>query len=314
MASAYLVTGGAGFIGCNIVRGLVRQRQSVVVLDNLSTGQRSNLRDVEKRIRFIKGDIRDMPTVQRAARGVQYVLHQAALRAVERSVDDPRATNDTNITGTLNVLLAARDEGVRRVVFASSSSVYGSSRSSPQTEQQVPNPQSPYALTKLAGEHYCRLFSALYGLSTVSLRYFNVFGPYQNPESKYSAVIPILVHHLLQSEAPQIHWHGRQSRDFTFVANVVQANLKAAASDKIVNGGVYNIGTGQTTSVNTLYAELQKLLGTALKSKHGQKRPGDVLRTWADIGRARRDIGYQPTVSFAEGLVQALEWYKANRL
>ncbi|MBI4021827.1 MAG: NAD-dependent epimerase/dehydratase family protein [Candidatus Andersenbacteria bacterium] len=310
--ATYLVTGGAGFIGSNVVRELVRRRQKVVVLDNLVTGKRENLAEVWPRIRFIAGDIRDLDTVAKAMRHVTYVLHQAALRAVERSVDDPRATNDTNITGTLNVLLAARENRVRRVVFASSSSVYGGTSAGRQTEAMLLKPASPYALTKLAGENYCRLFSDLFGLFTVSLRYFNVFGPYQNPESKYSAVIPIFVQHLRRGEPPEIHWHGRQSRDFTYVDNIVAANLLAATGRRVRSGEVYNIGNGRTTSVRELYDALQALLGSAIEPRRGRKRRGDVLRTFADVRKARRDFGYVPSVTFADGLARAIAWYKAN--
>lgn len=308
----YLITGGAGFIGCNIARELVRRRQEVTVLDNLSTGSLKNLADIKKRINFIKGDIRDLSTVARAFRGVDYVLHQAALRAVERSVDDPRATNDNNITGTLNVLLAARDSGVKRVVYASSSSVYGDIKEPRQVETLSPRPASPYALSKLAGEHYCRLFSELYGLKAVSLRYFNVFGPYQNPESKYAAVIPVFVKQLMAGKAPDIHWHGRQSRDFTYVDNVVQANLLAAKAKKVKLGETYNIGNGENTSINELYRVLQELLGISVEPKRTGKRAGDVLKTYADIGKAKRDLGYEPTVSFREGLAKSIEWYREN--
>ena len=308
----YLVTGGAGFIGSNIVLELVRRRHEVVVLDDLSTGKLANLEDVRGKIRFIEGDIRDLATVERVSRDADYVFHQAALRAVERSVDDPRVTNDTNITGTLNVLLAARDLGVRRVVFASSSSVYGDVKEPRQVETLPPCPESPYALSKLTGEHYCRLFSKLYGLETVSLRYFNVFGPRQNPESKYSAVIPILVEHLMRGRVPDIHWHGRQSRDFTYIANVVQANLKAATSKSVKPGEVYNIGNGENISVNALYNKLQGFLGTSFKPRRTAKRAGDVLKTFADIRKAKRDIDYVPSVSFEEGLKKSIEWYKEN--
>ena len=308
----YLITGGAGFIGCNIARELVRLRQEGVVLDNLSTGSLKNLTDIKKRISFIKGDIRDLSTVARAFRGVDYVLHQAALRAVERSVDDPRATNDNNITGTLNVLLAARDSGVKRVVYASSSSVYGDIKKPRQVETLSSRPASPYALSKLAGEHYCRIFNELYNLPTVSLRYFNVFGPYQRPESKYAAVIPIFVRHLIKGQAPDIHWHGRQSRDFTYVDNVVQANLLAAEAKKVKLGEAYNIGNGENTSINELYRALQELLGVAVEPRRTGKRAGDVLKTYADIGRAKRDLSYTPGVSFRLGLKQSIEWYKKN--
>ncbi|MFH1353970.1 MAG: NAD-dependent epimerase/dehydratase family protein [bacterium] len=308
----YLITGGAGFIGCNIARELVRRRQDVAVLDNLSTGSIKNLKDIREDIKFIRGDIRKLDVVKRACRGVDYVLHQAALRAVERSVDDPRATNDNNITGTLNVLLAARDSGVKRVVSASSSSVYGNIKEPRQVEPMPLHPESPYALCKMAGEHYGRLFYDLYGLETVSLRYFNVFGPYQSPESKYSAVIPIYVKALRNGEAPDIHWHGRQSRDFTYVDNVVQANLKAARGERVKLGEAYNVGNGENISINDLYGLLQKLLGVSIKPNRTGKRAGDVLKTYADISKAERDFDYKPDVSFAEGLKKSIEWYKEN--
>lgn len=309
----YLVTGGAGFIGSNIVHELVKRRQRVVVLDNLSTGKKENLNDLSRQVRFIKGDIRDLATVRRACRGVGYVLHQAALRAVERSVDDPSQTNDTNITGTLNVLLAARAAGVRRVVFASSSSVYGDVRQAKQVETLPAKPASPYALSKLTGEHYCRLFSELYGLETVALRYFNVFGPRQNPESKYSAVIPILVNRLLRGERPEIHWNGRQSRDFTYVENVVQANIKAVVGNSVKSGEVYNIGSGENTAINELYKELQRLLDVEMKPKRTGKRMGDVYMTFANINKAKRDFKYVPAISFKDGLKKSIKWYQANR-
>ncbi len=307
-----MVTGGAGFIGSNLARELVRRRQGVAVLDNLSTGDRKNLEDIKDRIRFFKGDIREPRDVKRAARGADYVLHQAALRAVQRSVDHPRATNDNNITGTLNVLLAAKDARVKRVVFASSSSVYGNIMEPRQVEMLTPRPASPYALTKLTGEHYCRLFWEIYGLETVSLRYFNVFGPYQNPESKYSAVIPIFVKCLLSGRPPEIHWHGRQSRDFTYVDNVVQANIRAARGKDIEPGDAYNIGNGENTSINQLYKQLQKELGVSVKPNRTVKRQGDVPKTYADIRKAKKDLGYEPKVSFRQGLAQSIEWYKKN--
>src|SRR3989344_2989679 len=310
--ATYLVTGGAGFIGTNIVRELLQRGENVVVLDNFATGQRENLADVASDIKLIEGDIRDQKAVTEAFQGIDYVLHQAALRAVERSVDDPLETNDVNITGTLNVLLAARDAQVKRVIFASSSSVYGDVRGEKQVETMPPNPESPYGLSKLTGEYYCRLFNKLYDLPTVSLRYFNVFGPYQNPESKYSAVIPILVKRLLSGEAPDIHWDGEQNRDFTYVANVVQANLKAATSTAAKMGEVYNIGNGENTSVNELYITLQSLLRPTVEPKRTAKRPGDVFRTFADIAKAKADLAYSPDISFTEGLERSLAWYKKN--
>ena len=308
----YLVTGGAGFIGTNIVKELVRRRQQVVVLDDFSTGKMSNLADIKQKIRIIKGDIRDFNTVKGACRGVDYVLHHAALRAVELSVDDPLRAGEVNVMGTLNVLLAARDIKVKRVVFASSSSVYGSAKAERNVETQALHPESPYALSKQIGEQYCSLFSEMYGVETISLRYFNAFGPYQNPESRYSNVIPILVKNLMDGVAPEIHWHGRQSRDFVYIDNIVQANLKAAKGKRVELGGVYNIGNKENVSINALYNELQKLLGISIKPKRMPKRPGDVLRTYADISKAKRDLEYTPTVSFEKGLAKSIRWYQEN--
>lgn len=308
----YLVTGGAGFIGTNIVRELVKRRQNVVVLDDFSTGKMSNLSGVKQKVRIIRGDIRGFQTVKRACWGVDYILHHAALRAVEESVDDPLRAGEINVMGTLNVLLAARDTKVKRVVFASSSSVYGSAKAEKNVETQALCPESPYALSKLVGEQYCSLFSEMYGLETISLRYFNAFGPYQNPESKYSNVIPILVKNLMDEVQPEIHWHGRQSRDFVYIDNIVQANLKVVKGKRVRLGGVYNIGNRENVSINTLYNELQRLLGMKIKPKRMPKRAGDVLRTYADVSRAQRDFGYKPTVSFEEGLAKSIKWYQEN--
>lgn len=308
----YLITGGAGFIGSNIARELVSRGEKVIVFDNLSSGSMSNLADIESAITFVPGDIRDFTAITTACQGVDYVLHQAAIRAVVRSIDAPLEVNEHNITGTLNVLEAARAAKVKRVVFASSSSVYGDANIEQQSESLTPNPASPYALTKLTGEHYCRLYHELFGLSTVSLRYFNVFGPHQNVESQYSAVIPIFVDHLLHGRAPEIHWHGQQSRDFTYVANVVAANLRAAVAPTAKSGHVYNIGNGQTTTIMQLYQALQQLLDISIEPRLAPKRAGDILKTHADINRAQADLGYQPEVSFSEGLQRSIDWYRAN--
>jgi nucleoside-diphosphate-sugar epimerase len=308
----YLVTGGAGFIGTNIVRELTRRKQKVVVLDDFSTGKMSNLHGVKDKIRVIKGDVRDFKIVKRACRGVDYILHHAALRAVEESVDDPLRAGEINVMGTLNILLVARDSKVKRVVFASSSAVYGSSKQECNVETQDLHPESPYALSKQIGEQYCSLFSEMYGVETVSLRYFNAFGPYQNFESKYSNVIPILVKNLMDGVAPEIHWHGRQSRDFVYIDNIVQANIQAAKGKNVKLGGVYNIGNRENASINELYNELQKLLNIYIKPIRTPKRAGDVLRTYADIKKAKRDFGYKPTVSFEEGLAKSIRWYQEN--
>lgn len=307
--TTYLVTGGAGFIGSNLVHGLVARRQRVAVLDNFSSGFLKNLADVKSKIRIIRGDIRNEKTVRAACRDVDYILHHAALRAVEGSVDDPRATDAVNVGGTVNVLTAAKDAGVRRVIFASSSSVYGSQRVARNVETLPPSPESPYAVSKLAAEHYCRVFSSLYGLETVSLRYFNVFGPHQRRESKYSLVIPIFIDQLLRGLPPEVHWNGKQSRDFVYIDDVVQANLKAATSENIQPGDIYNIGSGTTVSVLELLAELQHLLRTSLKPRFAPKRRGDVLKTMADISKARRAFGFRPSIPFAEGLRRSIAWY-----
>ncbi|MDP3685222.1 MAG: SDR family oxidoreductase [bacterium] len=310
--ATYLVTGGAGFIGSHLVRELVRRRQKVVVLDNLVTGKLSNLADVRSAIRFLRGDIRNRAVVRRACLGADIVLHQAALRSVGRSVANPEETSAVNIEGTVNVLIAARDAKVRRCVSASSSSVYGGVRVVRNTESLVPRPASPYAVSKLAGEHFCRVFSELYGLHTVSLRYFNVFGPFQDPHSPYAAVIPIFVSRLLRGVSPEIHGTGRQSRDFTYVANVVEANLRAATGRLGPPGAVINIGNGENTSIMEMVRLLQRLLGVRVPSRFVSARSGDVFRTHADITKARRLLGYRPTVSFAEGLQRTVAWYQAG--
>lgn len=306
----YLVTGGAGFIGCNIVRALVKKGEKIRVFDNLSTGSMANLKDVEGKIEFVKGDLCDVDDVKKAVAGVDYISHQAAIRAVARSVDDPSETNAVNITGTLNLLIAAREAKVKAIAYASSSAIYGDIKTEKNIETDCPSPQSPYALSKITSEWYCRQFSALYGLPTISLRYFNVYGPYQNPESKYSAVIPIFVQQLLRGQSPQVEWDGEQSRDFTYIDNVVQANLLAMAKAHENPGEFYNVGDGESISVNVMLAMLQKLLGTDIKPKHVAKRPGDVRKTFADILKAKRYLGYEPTVNFKEGLKRSFEWYK----
>jgi nucleoside-diphosphate-sugar epimerase len=306
----YLVTGGAGFIGCNIVRELIKRGDKVRVLDNLSTGTLDNLKDVGKQYEFINGDIRSMPAVVKSVEGVDYILHQAALRAVARSIDNPLDTNDVNVNGTLNILLAARDAKVKSVVYASSSSAYGTITHERNVETICPRPESPYALTKLTGEHYCRIFAQLWQLPTVSLRYFNVFGPYQSPRSKYAAVIPIFVQALLKGESPIIEWDGDQSRDFTHVSNVVSANILAAEGALKHSGEVYNVACGETTSVNEMLGMIQRLLGTNIKPKYVPKRAGDIRKTHADITKVQRDLGYKPVAYFEEGLRKSIEWYK----
>lgn len=254
MLAKYLVTGGAGFIGSNIVEELVDRNESVRVLDNLSTGRRENIEPFMDKIEFIEGDLRDLDAVRKAVEGVDYVLHQGALPSVPRSIDEPLTTNEVNVNGTLKVLIAARDAGVKRVVYASSSSIYGNSEVLPKREDMPPNPLSPYAISKLAGENYCRIFYQIYGLETVCLRYFNVFGPRQDPTSQYSAVIPKFINAMLNGERPIIYGDGKQSRDFTFVANVVQANLLACEANGVA-GELFNVACGERYTLLDLIAE-----------------------------------------------------------
>ena len=304
-----LVTGGAGFIGSNVVDALLAEGHSVRVLDNLSTGKRENLAHVRAQIEFIEGDLRDKETVRRAVRGVDYVFHIAALRAVLRSVEDPTETNDVNVTGTLNLLLAAREFGVKRVIFSSSSSVYGETEMFPLKETALPNPQSPYAASKIMGEYYCRIFTKLYGLETVALRYFNVFGPRQNPESKYSAVIPIFIDCLLKGQAPEIHWDGKQSRDFSYVDNVIEGNLRAAVAPGVA-GEVFNIACHEEFSVLDIFNHLKDILKIQeVVPTFKPKRAGDVRRTFADISKAEKLLGFKVQTRFPEGLEKTVEWF-----
>lgn len=305
----FLVTGGAGFIGTNIVYYLLSKRQQVTVLDNLSTGFLSNLAPIKNRIAFIRGDICDFDTVRRAIHKVDYVLHQAAWRAVEKSIDHPIEAHHNNVTGTLNVLVAARDAKVKRVVLASSSAVYGQSDAERNRETDLCNPASPYAAAKLAGEQYAAVFFHAYGLPTVSLRYFNAYGPFSPLESSYSNVIPIFVDCLTHSIPPTIHWHGRQSKDFTYVSDIARANYLAATLPHIPFGTAYNIGSGQTTSINTLVRTLQALLGTNLTPQRAPKRAGDVLTTFADTAKAKRYLSFMPAVPLIEGLQKFIDWY-----
>jgi UDP-glucose 4-epimerase len=308
--TTYLVTGGAGFIGSNIVERLVADGQDVRVLDNFATGKRENLRDVEGRITLVEGDLCDLATVQKAVAGVDYVLHQGAIPSVPRSVNDPIGSNRANVDGTLNLLVAARDAGVKRLVFAASSSAYGNTRKLPKVETIRPDPLSPYAASKLVGEHYCKIFTEVYGFETISLRYFNVFGPRQDPKSQYAAVIPLFITKMLRGEAPTVFGDGEQSRDFSHIDNVIHANLLATQARKTAAGKVYNIACGEHYTLNQLVAILNKLLGTDLKPIYADPRPGDVLHSHADIRRARKLLGYQPLVSFEEGLRRTVEWYR----
>ena len=296
----YLVTGGSGFIGSHIAAALCAQGDSVRILDNFSTGNRENLQAAPG-AEVIEGDIRSYHIVREAVEGCDIVLHQAALPSVPRSVKDPITSNEVNVVGTLNVLDAARDAKVSRLVYASSSSVYGQNPALPKREEMTPQPMSPYAVSKLAGEHYCRAFFDLYGFETVALRYFNVFGPRQDPNSQYSAVIPKFVDRLLRGASPVVNGDGSQTRDFTFVDNVVQANLKAATASG-APGQVFNIAAGQRYSLLDLLAELERITGQKARPEFNSSRVGDVPHSYADISAAMQALGYEPSVGFQQGL------------
>jgi UDP-glucose 4-epimerase len=309
---ACLVTGGAGFIGSNLVRGLLTESYSVRILDDLSTGRRENLASVAAEIEFIEGTICDPKTVKDAMRGIDYCLHQAAVPSVPRSVSDPLWSNRVNVEGSLNVFLAARDAGVKRVVFASSSSVYGNATESPVHEELPVLPISPYGVSKVACEHYARVFSALYGMDIVGLRYFNVFGPRQDPESQYAAVIPIFITRMLRGERPPVHGNGRQSRDFSFIENVVTANLLACKAEGSI-AGVYNAACGLETSILGLVALINDILGMRIDPVFQPNREGDIRRSCADVSRALRAFGYKPRISVGEGLKQTVDWYRSQQ-
>ncbi len=344
--STYLVTGGAGFIGSNIVEELLKRGEEVRVLDNFSTGKRENIQSilnafksnqtnqinlsrrvlqllyrdqtnqtnstnrspVTDNLEIIEGDIRSYHTVREAVDDVDFILHQAALPSVPRSINDPVTTNEVNVSGTLNVLNAALDAKVKRVVYASSSSIYGDSEILPKREDMTPNPLSPYAVSKLAGEQYCRVFFQIYGLETVVLRYFNVFGPRQDPTSQYSAVIPKFIKLMAEGKSPPIYGDGEQSRDFTYVSNVVEANL-LAANKKGTAGKVFNIACGMRTTVNNLVEELNKILESSIQATYTKPRPGEVKHSLADIGKARKLLGYNPSVNFQDGLQKTVKWF-----
>ncbi len=302
----YLVTGGAGFIGSHIVDELVKKEKEVVVIDNFSTGNKDNLSSVISDIELVEGDIRDIDLMNELCKKCDYVLHQAALRSVPRSVDDPVSTNDVNINGTLNLLIAAREGGVKKFVYASSSSAYGDTRKLPKEEIQRPLPISPYAVSKLTGEHYCRAFSHTFGLETVSLRYFNVFGPRQSPESKYAAVVPIFIKQAMENKPLTVHGDGKQSRDFTYVKNVVNANLLAAEAEN-VSGEVFNIACNNRYSVLDVAREILENTGKEVPFEYQPPRAGDVRHTQADISKAEKLLGYRVEVDFKEGMKKTVE-------
>jgi nucleoside-diphosphate-sugar epimerase len=307
--SVYLVTGGAGFIGSNIVEELLKRSHEVRVVDNLITGKRENIEPFLDKIEFLEEDIRDYETCRRAVSKVDFVLHQAALPSVTRSIEDPILANDINVNGTLNLLLASNEEKVRRFVFASSSSVYGDDPTLPKKEDNQGNPLSPYGLTKLVGEKYCKVFSVIYGLPTVCLRYFNIFGPHQDPASQYAAVIPSFISKMLGGKKPTIFGDGEQSRDFTFVGNVVEANILATEVENI-SGEVFNVGCGEKTTVNSLAAKINEILNTDIEPDYDQPRPGDIKHSFADISKAKQGIKFEPLVDFREGLERTIRWYQ----
>jgi UDP-glucose 4-epimerase len=305
-----LVTGGAGFIGSHLVDRLIDEGHRVRVLDDLSTGREKN---VNPGAELFRGDVAEESTVRRAVAGVDVAFHHAAHRAVLRSVEHPLATDTANTHGTLTVLKAAVDAGVGRVVYASSSSVYGGAAERPTPESASLWPRSPYAVSKVAGEHYCRVFTELYGLETVALRYFNVYGPRQRPDSAYAAVVPLFIHALRTGERPEIHGDGKQSRDFTYIDDVIAANLAAAgAASTACSGKAYNVAGGRAYSVLDVLETVGRILGVPARPVHTEPRPGDVRHTRADIGAARRDLGHQPGVDLEAGLRETVEWFSAQ--
>ena len=304
-----LVTGGAGFIGSHIVEELVKRGDFVRVLDNFATGKRENLAPFAGKIEIVEGDLRDFDTVKKAVQGMEYVLHEGALPSVPRSIADPITSNDVNVKGTLHILVAARDEKIKRVVYASSSSVYGEAKARVKKESMPPSPLSPYATSKLAAETYCRIFYAIYGLETVVLRYFNVFGPRQDPLSQYSAAIPKFITLMMDGKQPTIFGDGKQSRDFTYVHNVVQANLSAMIAPGAA-GKICNIACHRTVRLNKMIELLNEFLGTAIAPIHTSPRTGDIKFSLADISNARKYLNYSPMVSFEEGLRKTVEYFK----
>jgi nucleoside-diphosphate-sugar epimerase len=311
--SNFLVTGGAGFIGSHLAEELVRRGEQVRVVDSLITGKRKNLEHLPQ-VEFIEGDLADMQVARRAVQGMEYVLHQAAIPSVPRSVEDPVTSNRANIDASLNVLVAAREAGVRRVVYAGSSSAYGNSPTLPKVETMPTAPLSPYALQKLVAEQYCQMFTTLYGLETVTIRYFNVFGPRQDPSSPYSGVISLFISALCEGRRPTIYGDGEQTRDFTYIANVVDGVLRAAQAPAHVAGEVINVATGGRVSLNQLFRTLRSLVGASVEPQYQAVRAGDVRDSQADISKAQRLLAYQPTANFDEGLAKTVKWYRATQM
>jgi UDP-glucose 4-epimerase len=309
----YVVTGGAGFIGSALIRGLLNRGDGrVVVIDNLSTGFLHNLDEVRNRISFFEADIRDFESLRTIVSDADTIFHQAAIPSVLRSINDPRPSHEVNIDGTFNVLRAAASNGVRRVIYAASSSAYGDTEVLPKVETMLPCPKSPYAMQKLAGEHYCSVFAGCFGIETVALRYFNVYGPRQDPSGPYSGVISVFCDSILSRTAPTIFGDGETSRDFTFVEDVVDLNIKAAHAPSTVSGNVYNGGNGGRVTLNDVWALLQEIECVDIPAQYAPSRTGDVRHSQADTTRARRDLGYDPKFSFHAGIQRTLEWYAAS--
>lgn len=310
--ATYLVTGGAGFIGSHLVEELVRRGERVRVVDNLSTGKRQNIAHLTS-VEFVEGDLADLEVARRAATGVDYVLHQAAIPSVPRSVQDPITSNRANIDASLNILVAARDAGVKRLVYAGSSSAYGNTPTLPKSETMPTAPLSPYALQKLVAEQYCQMFTRLYGLETVTIRYFNVFGPRQDPSSPYSGVISLFISALCEGRQPTIYGDGEHTRDFTYVANVVDGVLRACTT-AAATGEVINVATGGRISLNTLFKTIRDLVDARVEAIYAPPRPGDVKDSQADISKARRLLAYEPIVNFEEGLARTVAWYRDSHV
>ena len=307
----FLVTGGAGFIGSNICRRLVAEGCQVRIVDNLITGRMSNLADIIDKVEFIEADMGDADVAAAAMKDIDVVLHEGAVPSVPRSVDDPACTHKHCVDATFTLLLAARDAGVKRFVYAASSSAYGDSDRLPKIETMITNPLSPYAVGKLVGEYYCKVFYSVFGLETIALRYFNVFGPYQDPTSQYAAAIPAFVTNILNGESPTVYGDGEQSRDFTYIDNVVEANLLAARA-KETHGEVVNIACGDRITVNEIIGYINELTNNSIKPKYVDRRAGDVKHSMADITLASEVIGFKPVCSFKDGLEKAIAWYRDN--
>jgi nucleoside-diphosphate-sugar epimerase len=308
----YLVTGGAGFIGSHLAEELIKRGEVVRVLDNFLTGKKGNIAHLLDKVKLIEGDIRDLEVCRHAVRGMDFVLHQAALTSVPRSVEDPLLANEINTRGTLNLLLASKETKVERFVFASSSSVYGDDPLFPKKEGKEGKPLSPYAVSKRVGEMYCQVFSQIFGVCTVILRYFNIFGPRQDPLSQYAAAIPIFITRMIRGERPTIFGDGEQSRDFTYVANVVQANILAVEAQG-VSGEIFNIACGRKTTINSLAEKINKLLKKKITPLYTDPRPGDIRHSFADITKAKKMLKYEPKVSFEEGLKETIRWLSEVR-